>query len=37
MPYVVTIISLLAVSKESIRKRLGAPQALAKAYVREEL
>jgi ABC-type uncharacterized transport system permease subunit len=37
LPYLVTIISLLAVSRESIRKRLGAPQALSKPYVREEI
>ena len=37
MPYLVTILSLLVVAKESVRKRLGAPQALAKPYVREEL
>lgn len=37
MPYLVTIVSLLVVSKESIRKRMGAPQALARAYVREEI
>lgn len=37
MPYLVTIISLVAISKESLRKRMGAPQALSKAYVREEI
>ena len=37
MPYLVTIISLLAISRESIKKRMGAPQALGKPYVREEI
>lgn len=37
MPYIVTILSLLAISKESIRKRMGAPQALAMAYIREDI
>jgi simple sugar transport system permease protein len=37
MPYLVTIISLLAISRESIRKRMGAPQSLAKPYIREEI
>ncbi len=37
MPYIVTILSLVAISRESLRKRMGAPQALSKAYVREEI
>ena len=36
LPYVVTIIALLIGSLESIRKRIGAPAALGKPYVRGE-
>jgi len=37
LPYLVTIFALLAMSRESLRKRMGAPAALATAYVREEI
>lgn len=37
MPYVITILSLLIIAKESLRKRMGAPQALARAYIRDEI
>jgi len=37
MPYLFTIIALLAISRESIRKRMGSPGALGKSYVREEI
>ncbi len=37
MPYLVTVFSLLALSRGSLKKRLGAPQSLSKAYVREDI
>ncbi len=35
-PYIVTILVLCIASRESIRKRLGAPKTLGKAYIREK-
>lgn len=37
MPYLFTIVILVITSQEVIRKKLGAPAALYKPYVREEL
>jgi len=37
LPYLITVVVLVATSRESIRKRIGAPLALARPYVREEL
>jgi len=36
LPYTFTIIVLLAATKETIRKRIGAPSALCIPYIREE-
>ena len=36
LPYVMTIVVLVVVSAGSTRRRLGAPAALGRAYVREE-
>lgn len=36
LPYIVTIITLIAISTESIKKRLGAPASLGMPYSREE-
>ncbi len=36
LPYLVTMITLVIISKESIRKRMGAPGALSTSYSREE-
>jgi len=35
-PYIVTILVLCIASRESIRKRLGAPKTLGKPYIREK-
>ncbi len=37
LPYLTTIIVLVLTSRESIRKRIGAPLALTRPYVREEV
>ncbi|HDI01375.1 MAG TPA: ABC transporter permease [Candidatus Bathyarchaeota archaeon] len=36
MPYVATILAMLVAASEVLRKRLGAPAALGKPYIREE-
>jgi len=36
LPYALTIIVLVAVSREALRKRLGAPAALGTPYIRGE-
>jgi simple sugar transport system permease protein len=36
LPYILTIVVLVAVSSGSVRRRLGAPAALGVPYVREE-
>jgi len=36
LPYILTIVVLLAVSRESVRKRISAPKSLYKPYVRGE-
>jgi simple sugar transport system permease protein len=35
LPYIVAIVTLSALSIESVRKRLGVPEALGKPYYRE--
>jgi simple sugar transport system permease protein len=37
LPYIVTVIALVVLSRESIRKRMAAPGALTTPYVREEI
>ena len=36
LPYLMTILALVAVSSGSVRRRLGTPAALGTPYVREE-
>jgi ABC-type uncharacterized transport system permease subunit len=36
LPYLMTIVALVAVSKGSVRRRVGSPAALGVPYVREE-
>jgi simple sugar transport system permease protein len=36
LPYVMTVLVLVAVSSAGARRRLGAPKALGLPYVREE-
>ena len=36
LPYLMTVVALVAVSASSVRRRLGTPAALGIPYVREE-